>query len=257
MAIRESLLTRIVRRSPLRWHVADRLTRMQLIQHAVDALSARTYLEIGVDEGIPFSRVRAPIKIGVDPIAAQPLVKAELQRQGSSYFSTTSDQFFARHAPQLLSDGVDVAFIDGLHTYEQTDRDIRNVLNYLNPGGIVLVHDCLPASAQEACVASSYEEAGRINGAGWNGLWTGDGWKSVVAVRAGHTPAHAVVLDTDHGVGVVYRATQPAPLSLSLAAIDALDYDTLRRNREELLGLCRAARLRDILRQLRGQRRAK
>lgn len=252
----EALLTRLIKRTPLRWYLPDKLTRMQLIQYAIDTLGARTYLEIGVDEGLPFSVVRAPIKIGVDPIPAQPLVQTELQRQGSSYFAITSDEFFDQHAPKVLATGVDVVFVDGLHTYQQTYRDIRNALRFLNPGGVVLVHDCLPASADEARVASSYEEVRRLNGPGWSGAWTGDGWKAIVAVRSGHTPAQACVLNCDHGVGVICEGRGPAPLSLSLAEIDALDYDTLSQDPGRWLGLSRPAQLRNILDGLRRRRGA-
>lgn len=252
----QRLWSRFVRVTPLHWYLADRMTRMQLIQHAVDTLPARTYLEIGVDEGQAFSAIRAPVKIGVDPIAAKPAVAAALQRPGSSYFATTSDEFFARHASQVLATRADVVFIDGLHTYEQTSRDIDNALKYLTPGGVILVHDCLPASAPEATIAPSHGEAWRINGPGWDGMWTGDTWKSIVAVRSGHTAAQALVLDCDHGVGVIYRSPAPAPLSLSLSEIDALDYAALRRNPQQLLGLARPARLRSILGRLRRQRHA-
>ena len=32
-------------------------------------------------------------------------------------------------------------FIDGLHHYEQAHRDLRNSLNNLKKGGIILIHD--------------------------------------------------------------------------------------------------------------------
>lgn len=244
----------LARKTPLRWHLANKMTRMQLIQYAVDQLEARTYLEIGVDEGQAFAVIRAPFKIGVDPIAPRPAVEAELKRADASYFAIGSDEFFERHAPQVLAGGADVVFIDGLHTYDQTYRDIQHALGYLSPGGIILVHDCLPASALEATVASSYAAAWRTNGPGWDGMWTGDTWKAIVAVRSGHAGAHACVLDCDHGVGVVYKGEGPTPLPLSLEAIAALDYQALAKDPGGLLGVFRPAQLRFILGRLRRTR---
>lgn len=252
----EAILSTLIRVTPLHWYLADRMTRMQLIQYAIDTLGARTYLEIGVDQGQAFCAIRAPIKIGVDPVSAAPAVQAEVKRPGSSYFSIASDEFFERHAPEVLAAGADVVFIDGLHTYQQTHRDIHHALQYLAPGGIILVHDCLPASPLEATVAASHAEARRINDPGWDGMWTGDTWKAIVAARAGHTPGEACVLQCDHGVGVVFKSAAAPSLSLSLTEIDALDFDALRRNPQHLLGLARPARLRDILEPLRRQRRA-
>ena len=251
-----STLGKVARATPLRWHVPGLMDRMQLIQHAVDALQARTYLEIGVDAGECFCAVRAPIKIGVDPVAPKPAVATELGRHGVSYFAKTSDDFFARDADRVLTAGVDVAFIDGLHTYGQTLRDITNTLRFLNPGGVILVHDCLPASAAEARVAESYEEAGRLNGPNWDGLWTGDAWKSIVAVRAGHAAgAQAWVLQCDHGVGVVVAASRRPPLRLSLSEVEALDFTDLRTGPTRLLGLEPPDRLRSVLSQVRAERR--
>ena len=248
-------LSIIARSTPMRWHLPNKISRMQLIQYAINQLSGHTYLEIGVDEGQAFCSVQAPVKIGVDPVAPRPAVAAEINKPGVSYFQQLSDAFFDEQATRVLSQGVDVAFIDGLHTYGQTFRDIQNTLQYLNPGGIILVHDCLPESADEARVAPTYEEAWRLNGAGWNGLWTGDGWKSIVAIRAGHAPGEACVLQCDHGVGVIRRQTAAPQLTLSLADIEALDYAALAASPDRLLGLTKPRQLQRLVKSLRRERR--
>jgi Methyltransferase domain len=109
-----------------------------LIQHAIETLSAGTYLEIGVDQGATFFVVQVARKIGVDPTAPRPNVEAELKRPGAQYFATTSDEFFERHAAEQLPLGVDVVFIDGPHTYDQTYRDVRNVLKVRAPAALTL-----------------------------------------------------------------------------------------------------------------------
>ena len=38
----------------------------------------------------------------------------------------------------------DIIFLDGLHNYEQTIKDINNALKFLNEKGAIIVHDCLP-----------------------------------------------------------------------------------------------------------------
>jgi hypothetical protein len=249
------VLSKLARTDPIRWYLRDKLMRMELLQYAIDRLGARTYLEIGVDEGQSFCAIKAPVKLGVDPVAPRPAVALEMTKRGVTYFQQTSDVFFAESAPMALPSGVDVAFIDGLHTYGQTFRDIKNVLQHLNPGGVILVHDCLPASVEEARVAESYDEAWRLNGGGWSGLWTGDGWKAIVAVRAGHAPGHGFVMRCDHGVGVVYKSVEPALLMLSASEIDRLEYGALAADPERLLGLSRPNRLRSVISRLRSERR--
>ena len=248
------LLSRIARETPLRWYLPNKVMRQTLIQAAIDRLKARIYVEIGVDEGDSFCAVNAPIKIGIDPVPPKPAVANELKKPHVIYNAVTSDAYFETAAPQQLTEGIDVAFVDGLHTYGQTYRDICNCLRYLNPGGVILVHDCLPATAEEACPTESYEAAARVNGPSWNGLWTGDGWKAITALRAGHPDVTACVLNCDHGVGMVYRGVSGASVRLTPAEIDRLQFADLASDPTRLLGLMLPIHFQDTLQSLQQQR---
>ena len=50
----------------------------------------------------------------------------------------TSDIFFKNN-----EDKFDIIFLDGLHTYEQTIKDINNAIQSIEDDGVILVHDCL------------------------------------------------------------------------------------------------------------------
>ena len=64
-------------------------------------------------------------------------------------FRKTSDDFFSLDAHKVFKENkIDVAFIDGLHTYEQSLRDAVNCLKYLNKGGLHYIHDCNPQSEE-------------------------------------------------------------------------------------------------------------
>ena len=49
----------------------------------------------------------------------------------------TSDKFFKDN------EKFDIIFIDGLHTFEQTIKDIDNSIKFLRDKGVILIHDCL------------------------------------------------------------------------------------------------------------------
>lgn len=248
------ILSNILHRTPLRWRVANRVTRMEAIQRAIEILGAQRYLEIGVDEGQCFSQVQAGEKIGVDPVGARPLVVAEIQKPGVRYFELTSDEFFAQEADGTLEGGVDVVFIDGLHTYAQTYQDCVNSLKHLNPGGVIVLHDCLPKTALEATPAASHQDAWRINGPTWDGYWTGDSWKAITALRAFHPDVTACVLDTDQGLGFVFRRAANNRLELTPEKIEAMTFTDLVDNKERLLGVCKPAYLLKCLAELRNER---
>ena len=224
---------------------------MEIIQHTIDTLGAGMYLEIGVFDGRCFCSVNAPTKIGVDPIAPAPAVVAELTKQGVQYFALRSDDFFRTVAPQVLNGGMDVAFIDGLHTCAQAYRDCINCLEYLKPNGLILLHDCLPTSVFEARVAGSLDEANRLNsGAVWNGDWVGDVWKAILKLRS-HGGLETCVLNCDHGIGLVYKARNSSGLSLSSEQIDAMTYADLAGNEARLLGVKMPTHVNVVLEKLR------
>ena len=232
-------IQRSLKRTPLPWLMRNRVSRGDVIQRCIDSRKARTYLEIGVSDGRCFAAIQAPTKIGVDPIPPAPRVIEELRNPGVVYVARTSDSFFEADAPRLLADGVEVVFIDGLHTWAQAYRDCMNSLKYLSPDGIILVHDCLPRHEGQALVAGSPVEAAGLaeaRGVPFDWAWTGDVWKAIVALRQ-HPDLTTFVLDCDHGVGVVRRGANEGGPRLSEAEIAKLQFADLVAGAAELLGL--------------------
>ena len=96
--------------------------RISVAQALIDALRARTYLEIGVSRGQAFQRISADVKFAVDPVfrlTERTRELADAKGRVVQYFETTSDAFFENEQALLAQHPVDVALIDGLHTYEQ------------------------------------------------------------------------------------------------------------------------------------------
>jgi len=223
------------------------MTRIDVIRAALEATRGRRYLEIGVNDGACFHAVDAPAKIAVDPrFAFRPPLRARLRSilrrtDGDLYLEMTSDDFFARRAARLAP--FDVVFVDGLHTDEQAHRDVVNALAHLADGGVVVVHDCSPASA--AAAAPSLEEAARTPG--FAGEWNGDVYRAIARLRA-REDLRVAVLDCDQGVAVVRRGPADDRLDLPAAEIERLTFDDLARDRARLLGLRPAEDLDVVLR---------
>lgn len=53
---------------------------------------------------------------------------------------------------------IDLAFIDGDHTYEGALKDFRNVYPLMKKGGIILAHDCHPRSEPLAAITQFTNE---------------------------------------------------------------------------------------------------
>jgi SAM-dependent methyltransferase len=223
------------------------MNRLSVLQTIIDHIHAKTYLEIGVETGTIISNIDAPNKIGVDPkfLFSKRLVLKKLA--GIINFkaiAATSDIFFDKEAEKLLRDGIDVALVDGLHTYNQSLRDIKNCLRYLNPGGVIVVHDCNPvnyASAYPIQDSQSLDDVMKLAEAGelpgWNGSWNGDVWKSIAHLRITNTDLNVFTLDLDWGLGIISRGDYHPLTDISLEDLQKMDYYSFEKKRTELLNL--------------------
>ncbi|MEI8000850.1 MAG: class I SAM-dependent methyltransferase [Actinomycetes bacterium] len=148
----------------------------------------RTYLEIGVDEGSSFALATSARRaVGVDP---EPRLVHSLPPNGV-IFAETSDEFFGRPEIAEILGTVDVAFIDGLHLYEQALRDFVNLEPHMAAEGVVLLHDVLPP---DPAWATRDERPG---------AWTGDVWKVVPILRRHRPDLTVEVIDVLCGLAIV------------------------------------------------------
>jgi hypothetical protein len=122
------------------------MERSVVIQRLLDLYEAPRYLEIGVDQGTTFHSVHAAAKFGVDVKFAFDLAAAtsDIKNHSASYYEMTSDQFFAK--TDKSQERFDVIFIDGLHTFDQTLRDLLHASYALADGGIIVVDDVMPTT---------------------------------------------------------------------------------------------------------------
>ncbi len=231
-------------------------TRIDLIQAFIDRLKATTYLEIGVSKGDSLLRVKCKSKLAVDPkfrIKTKMKIKW-LARNFSNinirYFEVTSNDFFAENTKLLAKIPPQVVFIDGLHTFEATLTDVYNALNYLDAGGVIVMHDCNPPHEASSVPALSPQNAKEKWNAKypdrkdeWTGEWCGDSWKAIAYIIKHHPELQACVLNADYGLGIVAKkqiekAVQyPTTLPENIAEFLSLDFADFGANRLALLNL--------------------
>jgi SAM-dependent methyltransferase len=155
-------------------------SRLDLINLAIKKTNAKKYLEIGCDKNKIFRRVECETKVGVDPA------------RGGTH-RMTSDEFFISN-----TDKFDVVFIDGLHYYGQVTNDFNNALKCLNENGIIILHDMMPSSEEEAVVpipeVLPY-------------TWVGDVWRLAFDLSNRSDIIFKLVL-IDNGCGIAWKGTQ-------------------------------------------------
>ena len=215
------------------------MNRLLIIRELLKHKKFNHYLEIGVFNGHNFFRVKSTFKIAVDPYfrasALRRLFKTLLNPFNlyNRYFEKSSDDFFREDAPKVFADRmVDIALIDGMHTYDFVLRDVENTLRYLQPEGVILLHDCNPLTPEAAC---SYQDWERRD---FKGVWNGDVWKIIVHLRSMRPDLNVFVLDCDNGVGVVTRRKHGSEmLGFTQEQISRLWYADFDANRKEWLNL--------------------
>jgi hypothetical protein len=193
-------------------------------------LGPATYLEIGVARGESLARVLPDTEvIGVDP---QPQLTGP-PRARQRIFTATSDEFFAQHELRALFGGraVEMAFIDGMHRFENALHDFINVERCCAPHSVILMHDCYPLDARTA----QREQRTRF--------WSGDIWRLLLLLRE-QRPDLTVrtIASPATGLGMVLN---PDPGSRLLSArcgeliqtYLAKDFSVLEGRKPQALGL--------------------
>ena len=233
---------------------APTIDRKMVVQKLLTQLGGGSYLEIGVELGQSLLPIQARQKHGVDPNPIVPMrhrlrmfMQNMFSRNKVHLHQMTSDDFFACRSSILGDSKIDVALVDGLHTFEQAYRDVLNCLEVLSPSGVIIMHDCNPPSARIAFRARSHSEALKEFPADGDFRWCGDVWKAIVLLRSLHSDLRTFVLDTDFGLGIVCRGQLTSKLSYSREEIEAMSYDDLAAHRATWLDLRPATSFNDFL----------
>ena len=148
--------------------------RYEIINNIILNNSYKEYLEIGCFKDETFSKINIGHKVGVDPVSGGTV-------------RLTSDEFFKNNKETF-----DLVFIDGLHEYSQVKKDILNSLKFLNKGGLILVHDCLPENMSKQAVPR------------YRMIWNGDVWRAIVDLRQNEN-IEIYTCEMDQGIGVIQK----------------------------------------------------
>lgn len=202
------------------------------INRIVEALGSSSYLEVGVQRGTTFLAVVARHRVGVDPTFQ--LDASVARDDASELVSATSDEYFATLPVDRT---FDVIFLDGLHTFEQTYRDLCNSVIHSHAGSVILLDDTLPSDPYSALPDQRrslwYRQQAGLAGRNWHG----DVYKVVAAVHSFH-PAldYRTIVDSGNPQTLIWRGTRDpgrtAPLELD--AISRMSYFDLLDHRELL-----------------------
>jgi hypothetical protein len=182
-------------------------------------LRPETYVEIGIRNGDSLRAASPETKcVGIDP---EPTVEGALPPD-TRVFAMTSDSFFESYnlSDVLGAQNFALAFIDGLHLFEQALLDFIHLERFANRQSIIMIHDSLPLDRTTSDRVRTTH------------FYSGDVWKLAMCLKAQREDLRLTTIRT-------------GPTGLSL--ISRLDphSDVLVRNFDELVAEYLALDFRD------------
>ena len=206
--------------------------RTTIIQTLINKFHYKNYLEIGVEKGLNFFQIDIDKKIGVDPNFRFDITKFN-NKNNLLLYKMTSDEFF-RNIPDFVKDeGLDIVFIDGLHTYEQSLRDIENSLKFLNKDGVIIVHDCYPKDPVEALPTLEIAKAHK----NYKQSWRGEVYKAIIELRIRRDDLYICVINCDCGVGIIKFGIPEYKLKINVKDIKKINFKMFFKKPEFFLNL--------------------
>lgn len=161
----------------LKHHLAESHKRLpgppyqKVLKWVHQILQPSLYLEIGVSRGDSLKRTLPTTKlIGIDP--STKWTEEWTAHPRANIFNMTSDEFFERVQAGAIPgvQGFSLAFIDGLHTYDQALRDFVHLEKISSPESVIMFHDCIPLDE----ISASNPRA--------SAFYTGDVWKTLLII---------------------------------------------------------------------------
>lgn len=174
-------------------HIHSGLHYHHLLRGLEKVRPMRGYLEIGVNKGKSIRLINCG-SVGIDPHF---IIEGDVR--GKKPFlhllEMTSDQYFETvRTEKIFPQGIDVAFLDGLHLFETLLDDFINVEPLMASDGIVFMHDCLPINAE---MTERDRRPAERKDVEYKSHWTGDVWKLIPILKTYRPDLHVQLLDCE------------------------------------------------------------
>jgi hypothetical protein len=173
--------------------------------------------------GNTFFAVQAEHKVAVDPNFQ--FNAAEQTAPGVEFYEVTSDEYFGSIIDKDKK--VDVIFLDGLHTLEQTLRDFTNAIEYLKPDGVILIDDIMPNSYVSSLATMELATYVREFFGITDGAWMGDTYKVAFFIDTFFQQYRFCTVADNQGQLVVWKERRSNVVERSVESVGRLQVDQL------------------------------
>lgn len=184
------------------------LSRAGVLNAILTLFETPHYLEIGANSGDTFFAAQAQRKVAVSPSFSFDVEEAKAKHPNCLFYSAKSDAFFGN--PAVEQSRYDVIFLSGLHTLEQTIRDLFNAVAFLTSDGIIVIDNVIPSSYHAALPDEEIAWHVRNQLGVQDGMWMGDVYKIVFFLQTFLQQYSYATVVENHGQLVVWKSRRPA-----------------------------------------------
>lgn len=200
------------------------LSRFEVVQSFLDLFERPAFLEIAAFQSDTFDRVAAHIKVLIDESSVYEATNRIENSRKISVFPFPSAHYF--YAISDEQNKFDVIYIDGLHTFEQSLRDLLNSIARLNPNGVIIIDDIIPNS-----YVASLPDLALVNRL-WTQMgmqdvsWMGDVFKLVFLIQSSFQQYSYATVQETRGQLVLWPGRRPASelVDRKIRRISRLEY---------------------------------
>lgn len=211
---------------------ANFISRNGIVQGVLNLFADPSYLEIGVNKGMTFNALKAARKVAVDPKFLFDTEAVAAQDPSCAFHEITSDDYFGRIADR--GDPFDVIYLDGLHTSEQTIRDLINAISFLKRDGVIVIDDVFPSSYVAALPDRHHTRVIRKATGDTAGAWMGDVYRLVFFVETFCQQFSYATVNNNHGQLVMWQEPRPRVIERTLTQVGEMDYKDLFLEKDSL-----------------------
>jgi hypothetical protein len=228
---------------------ANPISRNRVVQSVLNLFDSPAYLEVGVNKGMTFNALKAATKVAVDPKFLFDFEQVGREVPGTTFHEITSDDYFGGVADRETA--FDVIYLDGLHTSEQTIRDLINAISFLKPNGVIIIDDVFPCSYVASLPNRRETRLIRQASGDTAGAWMGDVYRLVFFVETFCQQFSYATVNNNHGQLVLWQKARKAVPQRTLTQVSEKAYKDMFLEREsfhfapidEILERIRAARV--------------
>lgn len=193
-----------------------------------ETIQPPSYVEIGVFEGRSLClALPATRSIGIDP---NPRIMRPLSAK-THLFRLTSNEFFSQYDLPILIGATQfsLAFVDGLHLFEQALMDFINLERWSGQGSLILFHDSVPLDA-----ATSSRKQQTM-------FYTGDVWKLLLCLHHYRPDLRINTISTaPSGLSIIGNLDSrsrvlPTQVDSIVTRFRGLSFDYCQRHKHEFL----------------------